>query len=300
MPEEGVALRPKPEFMTTEETIAIAKTFVSLGVNKIRITGGEPLIKKDIANLLTQLAGLDVDLYMTTNGVLVDKYIDLFEQIGLKNINVSLDSLQEDRFNAISKRTYFNRIIDNINLLVSKRVNVKVNVVLMKGVNEDEIVDFVKWTKDLPISVRFIEFMPFGGNQWDTSKVVSYNTIMDTIQNEFPVSQINPLASEVNGTAKRFKITNYQGEFGIISSVTNPFCDGCNRLRLTADGKLKNCLFSSKETDLLTAFRLGASIEGLIKDSILAKHYSRAGIESFTDKNIDAFEQNRNMTAIGG
>lgn len=300
MPEEGVALRPKPEFMTTEETIAIAKTFVDLGVNKIRITGGEPLIKKDIDNILTQLAALGADLYMTTNGILVGKYLPLFKKVGLKNINVSLDSLKEEKFNAISKRQYFGRIMQNIDLLVSHQFNVKINVVLMKDVNDDEIIDFIEWTKDKPVSVRFIEFMPFDGNQWDTSKVVSFNSIMDQVQNHFPFAAINPLKGQLNDTSKNFKIANYKGDFGIISSVTNPFCDGCNRIRLTADGKLKNCLFSAEETDLLTAFRAEKPIIPLIEASIKAKHFSRAGIDGFTDENIKNFEQNRNMTAIGG
>ena len=300
MPEEGVALRPKPDFMTSEETVAIAKTFVNLGVNKIRITGGEPLIKKDIANILRQLSDLNVDLYMTTNGILVDRFIDLFKEIGLKTINISLDSLQEERFNAISKRQYFKKIIDNINLLISENFNVKINVVLMNGVNDDEIIDFILWTKNKSISVRFIEFMPFDGNQWDTSKVVSYNSIMDTVQNHFSVTEVMPLQGEINDTSKNFKITGFQGDFGIISSITNPFCDGCNRLRLTADGKLKNCLFSADETDLLTAYRQGHEIESLIDKSIAAKQFSRAGIDSFTNENIADFEKNRNMTAIGG
>jgi len=300
MPEEGVALRPKPEFMTSEEIVAIAKTFVKMGVSKIRVTGGEPLIKKDIANILTQLADLKVDLHITTNGILVDKYMSLFEDIGLTNINLSLDSLKEEKFNTISKRQYFSRIMNNINLLIKHQFNLKINVVLMKGVNDDEILDFIEWTKDKPIAIRFIEFMPFDGNRWNTSKVVSFDSIMDTVQNHFNPSSVLALAGELNDTCKNYKIDDYQGNFGIISSVTNPFCDGCNRIRLTADGKLKNCIFSNQETDLLTAHREGLEIESLILNGIKAKHFSRGGIDSFSNNNIQSFEQNRNMTAIGG
>lgn len=300
MPEAGVPLRPKPEFMTTEETIAIARTFVNLGVNKIRITGGEPLIKKDIANVLTQLANLNVELHLTTNGILVDKYISLFKTIGLKQINISLDSLLEKRFNAISKRQYFKRIIHNIDLLISEAFEVKINVVLMRDVNSDEVIDFIEWTKTKPISVRFIEFMPFDGNQWNTSKVVSYDEILDRVQSHFPIQSILPIAGLLNDTAKNFKIKDYIGDFGIISSVTNPFCDGCNRLRLTADGKLKNCLFSATETDLLSAYRQGNDLEPLIYNSILSKQKSRAGIQDFSNENKALFESNRNMTSIGG
>ena len=300
MPEEGVTLRPKMHFMSTEETVKIAKTFVGLGVNKIRITGGEPLIKKDIENILTQLAALKVDLHLTTNGILIDKYVGLFQKIGLKNINISIDSLNEDRFNTITKRKYFQRILENIKLLIELDFNVKLNVVLIKGVNDDEILDFIALTENWNIEVRFIEFMPFDGNKWDTSKVVSYAQIMDLVQSNYNMSLIKPQQAFLNDTSKRFKISNYKGEFGIISSVTNPFCDGCNRLRLTADGKLKNCLFSAKETDLLTELRQGNKIEPLILDSLNDKKKSRAGIDEFTDKNIAIFEQNRNMTSIGG
>lgn len=300
MPEEGVPLRPKPEFMTTEETIAIAKTFVNLGVNKIRITGGEPLIKKDIVSILKQLADLKVELHLTSNGILVDKYISLFQTIGLKQINISLDSLNEQKFNNISKRKYFTRIVENIDLLISQKFEVKINVVLMKQINSDEIIDFIEWTKHKPISVRFIEFMPFDGNQWDTSKVVSYDEILDKVQNHFSFQSILPIPGTINDTSKNFKISHYKGDFGIISSVTNPFCDGCNRLRLTADGKLKNCLFSAKETDLLTAYRKQEDLAPLICKSILLKEKSRAGIDNFSNENIALFEKNRNMTSIGG
>ncbi len=300
MPEEGVPLRDKAEFMSSEEVIEMAKIFVGLGVNKIRITGGEPLIKKDIVNILTQLSTLPVELALTTNGILLDKYQDVLKSINLKNINISLDSLKEDKFNNISKRNYFQRIMGNIEQIQSPEFNVKLNVVLMKGINDDEIIDFVNFTKTRKISVRFIEFMPFDGNQWKTDKVVSYAEIMDQLQTHFQYQNIIPLKAHQNDTSKNFKINTYQGDFGIISSVTNPFCDGCNRIRLTADGKLKNCLFSSSETDLLTTLRQGNDIKGLIESCLQDKHKMRAGITTFTDNNIAFFEQNRNMTSIGG
>ena len=300
MPEEGVPLRDKKEFMTSEEVIEFAKTFVDLGVNKIRITGGEPLIKKDIINILTQLAELPVELYLTTNGILIDKFINVFKRIGLKNINISLDSLEEAKFNKISKRQYFTRIMDNIQLAIDADLNIKINVVLMRNTNDNEIINFINWTKSLPLDVRFIEFMPFDGNSWQTDKVVTYAEIMDRVQSEYGFADIMPLTGKPNDTAKNFKIKGYVGTFGIISSVTNPFCDGCNRIRLTADGKIKNCLFSSGETDLLTVFRQGEDIIPLIYQTIGEKHRMRGGIEDFNDGNIQQFEANRNMTSIGG
>ena len=300
MPEEGVELRDKSEFMSSEEIFGLAKTFVNLGVNKIRITGGEPLIKKDISNILTSLSSLPVDLFLTNYGILIDKHLSLFKKINLKNINVSLDSLNADKFNNITKRTYFDRVMSNIDLLIANLFKVKINVVLMRGVNENEIIDFIEMTKFKPIDVRFIEFMPFSGNEWDTTKVVPLAEILDKVQSHYAFNDIEALSGDLNGTSKNYKIKSFEGRFGVISSVTNPFCDGCNRMRLTADGKLKNCLFSNQETDLLKDYRNGKNIVPLIHESIEAKHSKRAGISDFSNENKLLFEQNRNMTSIGG
>ena len=300
MPENGIELRPKPEFMTTEEIIAIAKIFVSQGVDKIRITGGEPLIKKDFENIITQLGQLKVKLHLTTNGILVDKYLPVFKKVGLRDINVSIDSLVETKFNDITKRNYFKKVTDNIQLLIQNDFNVKLNVVLMKGINEDEIIPFIELSKKSNLSIRFIEFMPFDGNEWDTSKVVSYDFIMDKIQAHYQPQNMIQITPLLNDTAKNFSIKNYRGSFGIISAVTNPFCDSCNRLRLTADGKLKNCLFSAQETDLLTSFRNQEDIIPLIHQSVKNKYAARAGIGAFNNENKKLFEANRNMTSIGG
>jgi len=301
MPAEGIALREKSEFMSSEETLAIAKTFVKLGVKKIRLTGGEPLIKKNFSQLLQDLSKLPVSLALTTNGILVDRFIDDFKSANLSSINVSLDSLSEENFNQISRRNYFNKIMDNIHLLVKNNFKTKINVVVMRGVNDHEIVDFVKWTKDLNVQVRFIEFMPFDGNKWDWNKKVSMKEILTKVTAEFGDDNINTLKSGPNDTTKNFRIKNYNGSFGIISSVTNPFCDTCNRIRLTADGKIKNCLFSNNETDLLSAYRNGDKLDALILQSIHNKKKSRGGIDSFEDpKNLKLFSSNRSMTTIGG
>jgi molybdenum cofactor biosynthesis protein A len=301
MPEEGIALRDKAEFMSSEETIAIAKQFVELGVKKIRLTGGEPLIKKDIVNILTQLGELPIELTMTTNAILVDRYIEDFKNVGITSMNVSLDSLKEERFNMISRRNYFERILKNIQLLIDEGFRTKVNVVLIKGTNDDEIIDFIEWTKDKKIQVRFIEFMPFDGNNWNWEKKVSLKEILEKVEAKYGKEDLIQLEARPNDTTKNFKISGFSGSFGVISSVTNPFCDSCNRIRLTADGKIKNCLFSSDETDLLTAFRAGNEITSLIYDSISKKKKSRAGIESFENKeSAKVHEANRSMIAIGG
>ncbi|MBL4625537.1 MAG: GTP 3',8-cyclase MoaA [Flavobacteriales bacterium] len=299
MPEEGIVLREKSEFMTSEEIIEIATSFVEMGVRKIRLTGGEPLIKKDIVNILTQLSQLPIELTLTTNGILVDRYIETFKKVGIKSMNVSLDSLKSERMKAISRRDYFDRIMANIQLLLRNEIEVKLNVVLMRGVNDDEIIDFVEYTKEQKIDVRFIEFMPFSGNKWDRSKTISLSDILATVKANY--SSIQKLVEKPNSTSRNYQIEGYKGTFGIISTVTNPFCDSCNRIRLTADGKIKNCLFSADESDLLAQLRSGNNIRPLIYKAIASKKERLAGMDSFESAlGKDIFSKNRSMISIGG
>lgn len=301
MPADGIALSPKASLMTAEEIFAIAETFVKNGVDKIRLTGGEPLLRKDFPEIVSKLAALEVSLSITTNGILIDRHIDTLKRFNVKKINLSLDTLVASKFHSITLRNQFEKVIDNLHLLLNNDFQVKVNVVLMKGFNDNEIVDFVKLTQFLPISVRFIEFMPFAGNEWDRSKMVSQKEILSLIETQFSRAKIQKLEDEKNFTSRNYKIKDFQGDFGIISSITNPFCDSCNRIRLTADGKIKNCLFSNSETDLLTAFRNGESIEDLIATSIQNKKKVRAGMSTVNAINDPTLHSdNRSMIAIGG
>lgn len=301
MPADGIALSPKASLMTADEIFGIAQTFAQNGVDKIRLTGGEPLLRKDFPEIVSKLAVLDVSLSVTTNGILIDRHIDVLKQFKIKKINLSLDTLISSKFQAVTLRNQFEKVIDNLHLLLNNDFQVKVNVVLIKGFNDNEIVDFVKLTQFLPISVRFIEFMPFAGNEWDRSKMVSQQEILSLVGNVFAEDEIQKLEDEKNFTSRNYKIKDFQGDFGIISSITNPFCDSCNRIRLTADGKIKNCLFSNSETDLLTPFRNGESIENLISESIQNKKRVRAGMSGINEINDPVLHSdNRSMIAIGG
>lgn len=301
MPADGIALSPKASLMTADEIFGIAQTFVQNGVDKIRLTGGEPLLRKDFPEIVSKLSDLDISLSITTNGILIDRHIDVLKKFKIKKINLSLDTLVSSKFASITLRNQFEKVVDNLHLLLNNDFHVKVNVVLMKGFNDNEIVDFVKLTQFLPISVRFIEFMPFAGNEWDRSKMVSQNEILSLVRNAFLADEIQKLEDEKNFTSRNYKIKDFQGDFGIISSITNPFCDSCNRIRLTADGKIKNCLFSNSETDLLTAFRNGESITNLISESIQNKKKVRAGMVSVSEINDPTLHfDNRSMIAIGG
>jgi len=301
MPEEGVILSPRSHLMTYEEIYTIAKIFVKNGVTKIRLTGGEPLIRKDIPIILEKLSTLPVELSITTNAVIVDKFIDTFKKNGLKSINVSLDTLDAAKFKEITRRNDFEKVYNNIMLLVSEGFKVKINTVLIKGFNDDEIIDLVHLTKNIPMSLRFIEFMPFDGNKWDMKKMVSYAEIMKKLNSFYSEEHIERLQDAPNDTSKNYKIKGYKGSFAIISSVTNHFCDSCNRLRLTADGKLKNCLFSATESDLLTTLRAGKSIEPIIQKAIQAKLKVRGGMDTLKKlQEPKLHSQNRSMITIGG
>ncbi len=301
MPAEGVQLTPRNHLMSYEEIYTIAKTFVDHGVTKIRLTGGEPLIRKDITVILEKLATLPVEVSITSNAVIIDKFIDTLKLNNVNNINVSLDTLHREKFKDITRRDDFQKVYDNILLLVAEGFNVKLNAVLIKGFNDNEIIDFIRLTKDLPVSVRFIEFMPFDGNKWNMGKMVSYKEVMESAGEVFSEKEIIRLEDAPNDTSKNYTIEGYKGSFAIISSVTNPFCDSCNRLRLTADGQLKNCLFSSSESDLLTNLRNGNSIEPIINKAVKSKLKIRGGMNTLEKLQEPKFHgQNRSMITIGG
>lgn len=301
MPAEGIALTPRAHLMTADEIVTIAQTFVNLGVNKIRLTGGEPLVRKDAKDIIQRLGKLGVELTLTTNGIMVHEFIDTFKEAGITTLNVSIDSLQKDKFNQITRRNYFDKLWENLDLLDANGFQVKLNVVVIKGFNDNEIIDFIELTKDRNIQIRFIEFMPFDGNQWNKEKLVSYAEIMSQVEMFYKSQNVERIQDKPNDTAKNHKITTFKGSFSVISSVTNPFCSTCNRIRLTADGKLKNCLFSNSETSLLDTLRDGGDIESLIFQNIKAKHAMRGGMDDDAKfQNPKLFSQNRSMIKIGG
>jgi cyclic pyranopterin phosphate synthase len=301
MPAEGVQLSPKSHIMNFDEIFAIAKTFVDNGVTKIRLTGGEPLIRKDIEHIIRKLSALPVELSITTNAVIVDNYIDVLKSCNIHSVNVSLDSLKPERFNTITRRNHFAQVYDNILLLIKEGFKVKLNAVIIKGFNDDEIIDFVQLTKTLPISIRFIEFMPFDGNEWDKSKMMSHSEAIDIINANYDQKHVIKLQDTKNDTSKNYKIEGFQGSFGLISSITNPFCDSCNRIRLTANGHIKNCLFSSTESDLLTPLRAGKDITRIIQETVKSKYRIRGGMDTLKKlESPDLHTRNRSMTAIGG
>jgi len=299
MPQEDMQFMPSKWLMQADEIEVLAKIFVEMGVEKIRLTGGEPLIRKDVGQIVDSLGKLPTSLTLTTNAVFIDQFIGKLKQAGVESLNVSLDTLKEEQFRQITKRDHFTKTLDNIKLLLSEGFVVKINVVVLRGVNDSEVNDFVRLTLDDPnLHVRFIEFMPFNGNQWDMSKIVSYSDLLADIGTQFVFDRV---PGELQDTAHRFQVVGGKGTFGIIGTVTHPFCSGCNRIRLTADGKLKNCLFDTSEIDLLTPLRNGEDVRALIYAHFQKKHFAHGGHVEFTEKQAKAdYGQNRRMIAIGG
>ncbi|APU67762.1 GTP 3',8-cyclase MoaA [Christiangramia flava] len=296
MPEEGIELMEKESIMSLEEILSLAGTFRSLGVDTVRLTGGEPLVRKNFGYLVEELAKMGFTLKITTNGILLDKYLELFQKIGLRKINLSLDTLDKAKSVFISKRDYFDRIWKNINSALNRGMEVKLNIVLIKGVNDNEIQDFIELTRHKKLTVKFIEFMPFKGNKWDWSKGVGKQEILDMVSERF--GAVEELENPKHSTSTNFKVPGHTGSFAIVSTITNPFCDECNRIRLTADGKMKNCLFANSETDLLTSLRNGEPMENLIINAIKTKKHSRDGMD--VKMEADHYEKNRSMISIGG
>lgn len=298
MPEEDYEFTPASRLMQPEEIEAIAKIFVAQGVNKIRLTGGEPLVRKDAADIIMRLSKLPINLTITTNGTRLHEFADVLESAGVKSLNISLDTLNKEKFNLMTRRNQFERVYENIQLMIQKKFHVKINMVVIKNLNHDEIIDFVQWTKNEPVHVRFIEFMPFTGNHWQNEKVFTLQQILETVSSEF---DILPLEKEKHETAKKYIIPGHKGTFAVISTMSAPFCSDCNRMRLTADGKMKNCLFSQSETDLLTPFRNKEDILPLIYQSILDKKKALGGQFTTDTEHIDTTKiNNRSMISIGG
>jgi len=298
IPEEDYIFSKQDQLMTADEIFQLSSVFVKIGVNKIRLTGGEPLVRKDFPNILEQLSTLPVKLTLTTNGVRIHEYMDLLKKHHCTSINLSLDTLNEDKFLLLTRRNHFQTVYNNMISLVENGFQVKVNMVVMKGINADEVTDFVALTQQLPIDMRFIEFMPFEGNHWSAGKVVTMTEMLEQIQTKF---EFDAIPHEANETAKRFKVINHKGSFAIISTMSAPFCGDCNRLRLTADGKMKNCLFSNSETDLRSALRNKENVELLIQQNLKQKAKALGG-QFDTDFEHLSPEQlkNRSMISIGG
>ena len=300
MPEDQQFLK-REELMTRAEIATIARLFVEhYGVNKLRITGGEPLVRPDVVDIVRDLAALPVKLGLTTNALSLHKHLDGLIDAGLKGINISLDTFDAERFRHIARRDGFDTVWRNIRLALEHDLRVKVNMVVMRGVNDDEILRFVELTREHPVHVRFIEFMPFAGNHWGRERVYTYAEMLGHIGS---VHSFEKLTDDPHSTAKAYRVPGWPGTFAVISTVTEPFCGSCDRLRITAEGRMRNCLFAREETDLLSALRRGEDIAPMIEANVLAKHAMLGGLPPFKPEKQEEVLHDlsaRPMVAIGG
>lgn len=298
MPDEDYEFIPSFQLMQANEIEALARIFVSLGINKIRLTGGEPLVRKDFSQIIHSLSPLPVSLTLTTNGTRLNEFLPDIKRAGIKSLNISLDTLDPHKFQLMTRRNGFEKVWNNIHAAIEEGLHVKVNVVAMKDINDKEINNFVEWTKHTPVHIRFIEFMPFAGNHWNNKKVFTLKEILQTVESKYSIIK---LKDELSDTTKKYTVPGHKGTFAVISTMTAPFCSTCNRIRLTADGKIKNCLFAKEENDLLTAWRNGEDVESIIRQNILNKHASHGGQFEANFEQIHSEEiQNRSMITIGG
>ncbi|MEA2933242.1 MAG: 3,8-cyclase [Actinomycetota bacterium] len=267
MPEEGLAWLPRSEILTFEEIERVARICVERwGFTGIRLTGGEPTVRAGLPTLVAKLSRLGVDLALTTNGASLRLLAPELRAAGLRRINISCDSLRRDRFLAITHRDALHQVLDGIDAAVAAGFfPVKVNAVLVRGVNDDEVVDFAAFGREKGVVVRFIEFMPLDADgAWTGEKVVSAAEILSAIGSVYPLEPVpGPDGNRGSQPAERYAFTDGRGEIGIVPSVTRSFCGTCDRVRLTADGMFRNCLFATRETDLRALLRGGASDDEL-------------------------------------
>ena len=303
MPADGVELQHEARLLSTAEIVRVAAAFVAAGVDKIRLTGGEPLVRPDVVPLVEALGTLPglKSLALTTNGITLGKKLAPLLAAGVTGLNISLDTLEATKFEHITRRRGFERVLANIDAaLAAGQVNVKVNCVVMRGMNEGELAGFVALTEARDVEVRFIEWMPFDSNAWNDEAFVPFAEMKERIRQRFPTLCRLPSAQQPNDTSAIYHVPGFEGRVGFITSMSEHFCASCNRLRLTADGELKTCLFGGDEVSLRDAMRVGFTDEELlvlVRGAVQKKNWALGGHGSMYGI---AAAENRPMILIGG
>jgi len=299
MPEEGIEFVPHDDILSYEEMLHLVEISVQAGIRKVRLTGGEPLARKGFISFLKKLSGIRglEEITLTTNGVLLKEFAADIKNCGVRRINISLDTLKAERFRQITGRDHFDRVWAGIQ--EAERLGfspIKINVVAMRGVNDDEILDFVRLTLEKPFHIRFIEYMPVGkNNNWSPERFISTSEILSRVQELGALSPV--MQNALDGPADRYRIGGAVGEVGLIGALSNHFCHKCNRLRLTAEGHLRGCLFSDQEIDVKTPLREGkpdADLLALVRVAIESKPNDHGLISNKPRKCV------RHMSSIGG
>jgi molybdenum cofactor biosynthesis protein A len=301
MPERGITYLPKKNLLTFEEFERLVQVLAALGVTKVRLTGGEPFVRTDIIKLIQKIKSIDGinELHLTTNGVLTAPYIPQFKSLGINSVNLSLDTLDKKRFFEITRRDEFDKTMQSLHLLIENQIPVKINAVVMDGKNIEDIIPLIELTKNQFISVRFIEEMPFNGEgshyvqlQWTHKKILEY------IRQQYPALQ--KIQDPENSTAYHYKIPGYTGTIGIIAAFSRTFCGTCNRIRVTAQGELKTCLYDSGVFSIRDLMRAGCSDDELKNALVTAfSNRSKDGHEA-ENKRANHKPVNESMSTIGG
>ncbi|SIQ81059.1 GTP 3',8-cyclase MoaA [Maribacter ulvicola] len=299
MPEEGINFAKNDKLFTIDELVKLSKIVVSQGIDKIRITGGEPFVRKDLMVLLRSLSKLDGlnDISVTTNATLIGPFIDELKELGIKNINVSMDAINRETFERITRRNHYDVVYNNMIRLITEGFNVRVNFIALDGQNTDDILPMLELTKHYNVSVRYLEEMPFNGGSKEFQTIKwDFKTILEHIRNEHP--DYYKLESPKTSTSINYKIPGFKGTFGVIPSFSRTFCGSCNRLRISATGDVITCLYAKASANLREIMRAD-DMEENIKKEILKAVGSRAktGFEA-QEKYKDVFSNS--MTSIGG
>ncbi len=299
MPAEGLPWLDRSELLTYEEIARVVGLLASMGVHDVRLTGGEPLARRELWRLVEMLSADEHvhDLSLTTNGYMLERQVEGLVRAGLRRVNVSLDALAPDRFFQLTRRNALRQVLEG--LAAAERYEelrpIKVNVVALKDFTEDEVVRFAEFARKHPYEVRFIEFMPLDADRtWSRDRVLPNEEVRRLIDAAYP---LEPLGRERHGTARRWRFADGQGEIGFISPVSEPFCGDCNRIRVTAEGKLRTCLFSMTETDLREPLRAGASddeLEAIVRAAVWAKELKHHV------NDVGFVQPARTMSQIGG
>jgi len=288
--------QPREDILTFEEIERLASIMVErYGIDGIRLTGGEPLVRAHLPLLVEKLAALDVDVSMTTNGVSLPLLADDLKAAGLRRVNISLDSLQPDRFLELTRRAELDRVLVGIDAAIAAGFDpVKINVVVMKGINDDEVLDFAEFGRNKGVVVRFIEFMPLDADEiWNKSLVLTQAEILEQLSEEYELEPV----TRTSAPATRWRYADGGGEIGVVATVSESFCTTCDRVRITADGQFRSCLFATEETDVRALLRDGSS------DDVVAEALERTVASKWAGHQIDQVQfirPRRSMSEIGG
>ena len=286
MPEEGIRYLPKHELLTFEEIERLVTLLAELGIQKIRITGGEPFVRTDLMDLIRRISNVDGirSLHLTTNGVLTAPHIPELKELGVRSVNLSLDTLDRQRFRAITRRDEFDATWRTLLALLEAGIGVKINAVVMEGKNTEDILPFVELTRSLPVQVRFIEEMPFNGEGAHYAKLNwTYRKILEHVQSRY---ELEKLSDEPHSTSYNYRVPGYAGDVGVIAAFSRTFCGTCNRIRITAQGMLKTCLYDDGVLDIKALMRSGKRDDQIRSELVSA----------FRQRPKDGFEAEKNRT----